>query len=58
VSENRHKIGQEVMVSVSAVVTDISDAHGLCYEVELTQRDYSNPRTIWLEPDELQSFDA
>ncbi len=47
------KNGEIVKIIVEAIVTDYSDSHGLCYEVELPQKDYSKPRRIWVDANEV-----
>jgi hypothetical protein len=49
--------GETVRITVEAIVTDYSDSHGLCYQVELPQKDYSKPRRIWVDADELTNVE-
>jgi hypothetical protein len=47
-------IGKEVAITGRGKITDTSNAHGLCYEVELPQYDYVVPRRVWLEAHEVR----
>lgn len=52
------KIGSKVLITVEAEVVQIGKGHGECYQVILPQKDYQEPRTIWLEPDEVENVDT
>lgn len=46
--------GDKITVWIlEAEVTDTSDAHGECFEITLPQKDFMNPRKIWLDWDEV-----
>lgn len=48
--------GQEVILTlkVRARVNLRSDAHGVCYRIELERRDFvADARTVWIDPDEI-----
>jgi len=49
----RFEIGDRVMIIAEATVLDLSDSHGLCYQVELDKRGYNKRRLCWVEPDEI-----
>lgn len=52
--EERLKVGDEITVTLKVKVTHVSDAHGLCYKVELPRLDYTDgAREFFLEPDEV-----
>jgi hypothetical protein len=48
------KIGDEVIICVKAEIVNKGVGHGLCYEVMLPQQDFNNPRTIWLNANEVE----
>jgi hypothetical protein len=50
------KVGDEVTVTLKVKVKHVSDAHGLCYQVELPLLDYQGgAREFFLEPEEIQN---
>lgn len=49
----RYEIGERVTIIAAGRVVDISDAHGLCYEVELDPGDFRE-RYVWVDPSELE----
>jgi hypothetical protein len=57
-TDKRFEVGQPIKITATALVTRHSDSHGLCYEVVFPQKDYSTPRKIWLEADEVEAINA
>lgn len=43
----------ELALGIIGRVVDVSNAHGTCYLVELPQRDFTEPRRVWLDADEV-----
>jgi hypothetical protein len=47
--------GDTVMVVLTGTVKRVSDAHGMTYQIECEQRDFSEPRVIWVENNDTKS---
>lgn len=47
------KVGDKITITVEATITDVSNAHGLCYEVELPQKDFNHSRLVWIDENEI-----
>jgi hypothetical protein len=48
-----YNIGDKIIILAVAEVVRKSNAHGLCYKVQIPQRDYNHNREIFLDPDEI-----
>lgn len=57
-SKARFKPGDRVKIVQYAVITDVSDAHGLAYQVQFPARDYVEPRILWVDADEIHEGEA
>jgi hypothetical protein len=47
------KTGEKVTVSITGTIVNMSNSHGLCFLVQLPQKDFSEKRQIWLNEDEI-----
>ena len=47
------KVGDKVSIIVEGTVTDYSDSHGLCYEVEFPKADFTRPRKVYFNVEEV-----
>lgn len=48
------EIGDKILITVEAEVVNIGTGHGICYQVMLPQEDFVEPRTLWLNPEEIE----
>jgi hypothetical protein len=46
------KQGDTVIVCAQATIVRTSNAHGLCYQVELGKHDFDSHRLVWVNPEE------
>ena len=53
VEQNEPKEGDSITIKATGVVKEIGRGHGACYLVELPQLDYSEPREVWVNPNEI-----
>lgn len=53
------EVGQEyeLLLRVRARVVDVSDGHGVCYELQLEQRDFYSGRTVSVDHNEVSGAD-
>lgn len=47
------QVGDEVIITIKGKITDISKGHGLCYKIDLPQKDFVKERSIWLNSNEI-----
>lgn len=46
--------GDKVRVTLVGKIKDTSDAHGLCYEVQMPQMHGFTVRNVWVDPSEVE----
>lgn len=43
------EVGDVIKCQIEGTIIDVSNAHGACIKVELSQEDFTSPRDIWLD---------
>lgn len=52
----RLKEGDNVQLTLFGTIRDVSDAHGLCYEVTIPKMGGFAVRTVWVNPNEVEEL--